>query len=241
MSKQIISILWMTALGAAPGFGDTLQYVNICHLESEAEEINHSNEQAGLWHLSCGNDCLLLKEYLKALQHYKQAERSLNGSSEDALEFLIEFGKAAAFDGLHWDKEREDSLDKLFVLTGMSNQEICNFSEEDAEPENFFLYFRALADAADSQQTKSRLLSLAANIASLDGRAIRLDSQDVGYCGRKSFWRRVEKLAHNVRRTCIKILDLVERCINIADRFQGHRSFCGQVGIEETLSLQVQE
>jgi hypothetical protein len=113
----------------------------------------------------------------------------------------------------------EDEDDDIEEHVATENDEVPN-------------YLKSLANMARSAEARSALLFLISDIFPSSSTSYlpmlnrvnsRFFSQEKQYmiipC--KSFWKRLEKLAKNIDHACHKVMDLIERALDIRDRAQG--------------------
>ncbi len=195
------------------------------------EEQVSSNEQLILLYLSCGNVNLLSQNYSSAFDDYQRALDALTNSSSNGLEFLILFGMVIACDNLH--------LTDLCKFNILRINALINSAEEDGvteylttEDDEVTSYLKALANMSPSIEIRDTLQFYISEIfpsspASYSLSANYMNPALFSYEGQcmiypcKSFWKRLEKLGRNIRRGCEKVLDIIERALDIKDRVEG--------------------
>lgn len=206
---------------------------NPCDSQGNFEEKVASNEQMALLYLSCGNVNLASKNYASALDDYMKALDLMDDSVDSGVEFLIIFGMTIACDNLHLSDLCKRNM--LRIKTLMSA-----FEDEDEDIEEYSVngddevpnYLRSLANMAQSEEVRGMLLFLisdifpsssASNLPMYNRLNPHLFSQEKQHtiilC--KSFWKRMEKLAQNIDHACHKVLDLIERALDVRDRLHG--------------------
>ena len=186
------------------------------------------SEPLAVLYLSCANANLLSNNDRSALQDYQKALEALGDFGDRSLEFLISYGMIVACDRLQIRDLCEDHLFRLRALINDLNQQEDSL-EENPLPEKISdeipNYLRALAATAPSVEIRSALQSLVSEIfiGSYSHSAYRGNPAYKPFLAKpcKSFWQKLEKLAHNIRRACEKVLDIIERSLDIWDRVEG--------------------
>ena len=197
------------------------------------EEKVPSNEQMALLYLSCGNVNLTSKNYASALDDYKKALDLVDDSVDSGVEFLIVFGMAIACDNLHLADLCKGNMARIrSLMNAFEDEEDNNEEYTSTESDEVPNYLRGLANMARSVEIRSTLLLLISDIfpsssasylPTLNRANSRFFSQERQHmiipC--KSFWKRLEKLAKNIDHACHKVMDLIERALDLRDRAQG--------------------
>jgi hypothetical protein len=184
------------------------------------------NESLALLYLSCANANLLSHNDLSALQDYQKALEVLGDAGDSGLEFLISYGMVVACDRL---QIRDQCESHLLRLRAVINSPEADDAAEYELPENASNdipdYLRALAAEAPSLEIRGALQSFVSEVfigfySHSDHRS-NLGHKSFVAKPCKSFWKKLEKLAHNIRRACEKVLDVIERSLNVWDRIEG--------------------
>ena len=201
--------------------------------QANFEEKVASNEQIALLYLSCGNVNLTSKNYASALDDYIKALDLLNDSVDSGVEFLIVFGMAITCDNLHLTDLCKRNMARIRALMNAFEDEDDDIEEyTDTENDEVPNYLRNLANMAQSAEVRSTLLLLISDIFPSSSTSYlpmlnrvnsHFFSQEKQYviipC--KSFLKKLEKLAKNIDHACHKVMDLIERALDIRDRVQG--------------------
>lgn len=178
-----------------------------------------NNEQVAILYMSCANTNLLSRNYEICVEDYLRTYRTLGDSIEPGMQFLLDFGLVVAYDNLHLVSASNETLIRL----QMQIQRDESFEEDNAgypEIAPVIQYLNLLARRAPSPDVRANLLSMIQMIfpQSVFSSAVQEKIQ-VTPC--KSFGKRLEKLGHNIARSCHKFLDILERCIDLFDRITG--------------------
>ncbi len=223
----IVSVMFLAS--AMQPHASFVQHDSSPNLEEQAP----SNEQLILLYLSCGNVNLMSQNYSSALDDYQKALGLLTNARDNDMEFLILFGMTIACDNLHLTDLCEFNISRIRALINSPDEEEDGVTEYmTAEDDKVPSYLRTLADMSPSIEIRDALRSFISEIfppslTSLSPFGNYTIPSHFHYerhvmmhpC--KSVWKKIEKFGRKVRRTCEKILDIIERCLDIKDRIQG--------------------
>jgi hypothetical protein len=197
----------------------------------DSEEQSQSNEQLALLYLSCANVNLISQNYSSAFDDFQKVLQTVSDSNDNGIEFLTLFGMVIACDNLGLKDSCEQYLTRIKILIDSVDEEDDDFTEASPENKKVPCYLATIANMSPTVEIKSILMSFIFEIfpASLGSysssfqkmRLSTFKSQFFVAQPCKSFWKRVEKLGHNVKRTCEAVLDIIERCLDVRDRIQG--------------------
>ncbi|MBX9744880.1 MAG: hypothetical protein K2X08_06700 [Chlamydiales bacterium] len=176
------------------------------------------------------------KKYKFALQDYQRAFDRLDGSKDNGIEFLVAFGMVIVCDNLHLLEQRDENISRIrsMIDTFDDEEDLNDYRSMSDEDNRVHIYLRMLAGMAPSIEVRGILLSflseifpssLASYSLSKSNRPVKLAyfSYEKPVVARpcKSFWKRLEKLGHNIVRACDKVITLLERFCDVRDRLGG--------------------
>jgi hypothetical protein len=142
--------------------------IGIFCFSNDMQQADPEWPRESLLFLAYGNESLLLNQPSYALENYQEAREILHASDGffPAIDFLISFGEAIAYDLLGCHEQCQQSLDELLVIYDENDDE--EEEEEDSESDEYtsfccievMKYLRTLAYKAPSPDVRKFLLSL---------------------------------------------------------------------------------
>lgn len=200
--------------------------------EFTADKCVIQNEPMALLYLSCGNANLISKNYSAAVEDYRKGLDALTSAGDNGIAFLISFGMTVACDNLQRTEQCQSSIEQIRNLLNIPEKGDDVSEYPFLENEEVPNYLKIIVGMAPSVEIRGTLFSFLSEIFPYSVVSYPLGMHHTKGspcpCERhliaqpcKSFWKRLEKLGHNIRRACEKVLDILERCLNISDKIQG--------------------
>ncbi len=186
-----------------------------------ASQKGSINENLPLLYLSCANANLIAEKYEEAFDDY---QRTYNTSSlaDSGVKFLIAFGMAIVSDNLNLTECCQQSISQIRSLIESDDKKEDGFLEYISPDSTVLNYLKGIACMASSKKIRNELLMIIDEIfpSSILSSSFLYES-DLRAMPCKSFWKRMETLAHNIWNACDKVLNIIERCLDIYGRVNG--------------------